>query len=80
MNREGITNEMVYLCIGDDLEKIASTQIYARYFQGIKYYTVGQFSLIEGEAQIFCSCNENYCWHIFKLVLDGKKAIDSQSS
>lgn len=71
METEGITKEMVYLCIGDELNNLNTTEISVEYFEGIKYYLIGGFSLIRGESLIHCSCNQNYCWHIFKLILDG---------
>lgn len=74
MHIEGINKEMVYLCIGDDLLKIKETELFVEYFQGVKYYVVDKCKIICGEKRIFCSCNENYCWHIFKVVLDEKSA------
>lgn len=71
----GITREMVFLCIGDDLQIIDSTELKYKIFEGIKYYVVSGFKVIERENQMFCSCNYSYCWHIFKVVLDKEKAI-----
>lgn len=76
----GITREMVYLCIGDDIEHVERSKIHVEYFKGIKYFTVCGFHIIRGESQIFCSCNESYCWHIFKLILDEDNAIHSQGA
>lgn len=67
-----ITKEMVYLCIGDDLKKIENTKIQIVYFQGIKYFEINEYRIIEGNEILFCSCNEKYCWHIFKVVLEKK--------
>lgn len=69
-----ITREMAYLCIGEDLEKIDLSELTFKVFKGIKYYLVDDYKVIEHESQLFCSCNESYCWHIFKIVLDKDKA------
>ena len=75
MNSDGITKEMAYLCIGDEMDNLGKEQIFYKNFKGIKYFSVGGENVIRGENGIFCSCNQSYCWHIFKLVFDEKKAI-----
>ena len=70
MNFEKITREMVYLCIGEDLEILDKSEIKVEYFHGIKYFIVdSHWNIIKGENSLLCSCNENYCWHIFRVVL-----------
>ncbi len=64
-----ITDEMIYLCIGEDFRHIKNSKVIIKYFKGVKYYTVDNFNLIANKLQIFCSCNESYCWHIFKIIL-----------
>ena len=66
---------MAYLCIGDDMDRLESTNIYVYSFKGVKYFEVDLQKVIKGESVIFCSCNENYCWHIFKVLFDEKKAL-----
>lgn len=75
MDLNGITREMIYLCIGEEINKINTEQIFYTNFKGIKYYLIGDEKIISGENGIFCSCNQRYCWHIFKFVLDEEKAI-----
>ena len=75
MNSSEITKEMAYLCIGEEINKLNTEQIFYEHFKGIKYFIIGNEKLICGEDGIFCSCNERYCWHVFKLVFDEKKAI-----
>lgn len=77
MNHE-ITKEMVYLCIGDDIQYLDYENIYYDVFKGVKYYIVENEKVLKEEEQLFCSCNENYCWHIFKVILNNKiaKSID----
>ncbi|ELA42563.1 uncharacterized protein VICG_00315 [Vittaforma corneae ATCC 50505] len=75
MDYSNITREMVYLCIGEDLELLDSSELYCTFFKGIKYFIAGTEKVIRGDSQIFCSCNERYCWHIFKVVLDEDRAI-----
>lgn len=65
-----ITREMAYLCIGDDIELLDDASMHQETFQGVRYFVVGDNYVIRGESQTFCSCNEKYCWHIFKTVLD----------
>lgn len=78
MNEEEITKEMAYLCIGEDLNKLNEHQIYLIDFHGIKYYEVDNCKLIRNEKRIYCSCNESYCWHVFKVIFDSKKAQSRQ--
>lgn len=74
MLKNKITREMVYLCIGEDLDLLDNAQLYYKFFKGVKYFKVDENYLICNEGQIFCSCNERYCWHVFKVVLDEEKA------
>lgn len=74
MLNKDITREMVYLCTGEDLELIDTMEIYYNSFKGVKYYTVGENRIIGNGRQLFCSCNETYCWHILKVALDESKA------
>ena len=77
MNFKEVTREMAYLCIGDEIDQLDSVQIFYKFFKGIKYFLVSEEKVIRVENGIFCSCNESYCWHIFKVVFDEKKAIKS---
>jgi hypothetical protein len=77
MNYNKITREMVYLCIGDDIDLLDNAILYYKIFRGVKYFIIGNERVIFGESQVFCSCNERYCWHIFKAVLDKNKAIQN---
>ena len=52
------------------MDKIDTEEIVYRVFKGVKLYEVGNERVIRGEKGIFCSCNESYCWHIFKVVFD----------
>lgn len=80
MNVQGISLEMAYLYVGDDVDRIKTARLYVKYFKGIKYYEVDEHMLIKSERQIHCSCNEKYCWHILKLVIDEGKAISKSYS
>ena len=73
MHKE-ITKEMAYLCIGEDIFKLSKHSLYIIDFHGIKYYEVDKQKLIKDDKRIYCSCNENYCWHVFKLIFDEKDA------
>lgn len=66
-----VTREMVYLCIGEDMRYLQTETVTTEYFRGIKYYRVGEWSLIRGKSQIHCSCGASHCWHIFALALSG---------
>jgi hypothetical protein len=78
MSPNEITREMAYLCIGEEINKVNTEQILYSNFRGIKYFIIGKEKVIKGESGIFCSCNQNYCWHIFKLVFDEAQALKKQ--
>lgn len=75
MDFKNINREMAYLCIGNEIGKLDTEPIFYNVFKGVKYFFIGNEKVIKGEKSIFCSCNQNYCWHIFKLVFDEKKAV-----
>ncbi|KAI4292504.1 hypothetical protein PAPHI01_1778 [Pancytospora philotis] len=77
MDFSGVTREMVYLCIGDELGLVDQSELRVHYFHGIRYYTVADAKLIRGDSRIHCSCGADYCWHIFKVLMDADKARDA---
>lgn len=80
MQNRKVTREMAYLCIGDDLELVDKTPIYMETFKGVKYYIVDDVKLICKDSYIFSSCNEKYCWHVFKVALDKENAVNRNKS
>lgn len=66
---EKINREMVYLCIGDEIEQLDRSILTLKDFKGIIYFEVDGFRLIREDGIIYCSCNSCYCWHIFKVAL-----------
>lgn len=77
VNKESLSREMVFLCIGaEDMRRLDTEIAISMAFRGLKYFTVGNERVIRGlkgfcGERVFCSCGERYCWHIFKLVLSG---------
>ena len=64
-----ISREMIFLCIGNDIEKLDKSTIKKENFRGIEFYIVDdKWRIIWGSEKLHCSCNERYCWHIFKAL------------
>ena len=70
MNTEIISIEMAYLFIGEDIKNFKKHKLEEKYFQGIKYYETDNNKIIKNEKIYFCSCNESYCWHIFRVIFE----------
>lgn len=70
-----ISRELVYLYIGNDLNLLDKSTLRYTVCQGIKYFLVDSHKVIHDKSEYFCSCNEKYCWHIFKVILDYKTAL-----
>ncbi|KAI5169193.1 hypothetical protein PAEPH01_0515 [Pancytospora epiphaga] len=69
-----LSREMLYLYIGNDINRMENSTLTVKYFKGIQYFEVDGIQLITDETRIYCACNESYCWHVFKvLVTEGKK-------
>lgn len=74
MNNENISRELIYLCVGEEINRMDNSTVKFENFYGIRYYTVDEsYQVIFGTDRIYCSCNERYCWHIFKIISINKK-------
>ena len=36
----------------------------------VSYFHVEETYDIKGEGRYYCSCNEDICWHILKIILE----------
>ena len=64
---------LVYLIIGDDIDKINGMNVFITSYYDIFFYCVDKYFVIEDENNYYCSCNydlEHLCDHILRILLD----------
>lgn len=69
MGSKGLTKELMYLLVGDDMDRICKSTVEMIERHSVVYFRVEDAFVIRG-AKYYCSCSDEVCWHILRVILE----------
>ncbi|KCZ82201.1 hypothetical protein H312_00224 [Anncaliia algerae PRA339] len=61
------TLEQIYLICGEKTLEVLNYESYVTSYENIFYFVIDNNKIIEMDGSYYCSCNEEYCFHLICL-------------